>query len=236
VATKGEATAAAAGEGVFLLMPDTSSRHQDLPSTDETGWDLGRGAGYYLDATKEPWQQCAMESYILALVTEVGEALNINAWSITGHSMGGLGALHLGLRHDRFVSVSAFAPISHPSVCPWGIKAFTAYLGDDETAWAKYDPTKLVQAGCGAHIRGAILVDQGSADNFLSAGQLRPRDLVAAAADSSSSVTVEYRLQEGYDHSYYFIATFMRDHVRHHAGHLRAFVADAAAAKRPRAA
>jgi S-formylglutathione hydrolase len=178
-----------------------------------------------------------MESYILALTAEVGEALNITAWSITGHSMGGLGALHLGLRHDRFVSVSAFSPICHPSVCPWGIKAFTAYLGDEnKDAWATYDPTALVRAGRGGHIRGPILIDQGSADNFLSAGQLHPRDLVSASSAPAAVVTVEYREQPGYDHSYYFIASFMRDHVRHHVGHLRAFVADAAAAKRHRPA
>lgn len=220
-AIKAGAQRVAAREGLILISPDTSPRGANVPG-EADHWDFGIAAGFYLDATQAPWRQhYRMESYIVdELYPTVCAALPIapQRIGIFGHSMGGHGALTLALRHpDRFRSVSAFAPIAHPSVCPWGIKAFTGYLGDDRAAWAEHDATALMQqAQC--PFPGGILVDQGEADKFL-AEQLYPDDFAAACA--AVGQPLQLRRHPGYDHGYYFIATFIEDHLLHHAAQLR---------------
>lgn len=213
----------AAELGLALIAPDTSPRGANVPGEAES-WDFGTGAGFYLDATQAPWSQhYRMESYLTAeLLPLLTDSLPLDAGriGISGHSMGGHGALTLALRHPGlFKSVSAFAPICAPSQCPWGQKAFAGYLGVDESAWLAHDATALMTGLRDAPYPGGILIDQGLADQFL-AGQLHPELFEAACASASQALTL--RRHAGYDHSYYFIATFMADHLNHHARQLSA--------------
>lgn len=216
--TKAGAYAFAAQAGVAIVAPDTSPRGEGV--ADDPAYDLGQGAGFYVDATQAPWApHFAMETYVVRDLIEVVEAgfeLDASRRGIFGHSMGGHGALTLALRHpELFKTVSAFAPISSPTRCPWGQKALGAYLGGDEAAWAEHDAALLLAAGKG---RGRhILVDQGGADNFLEE-QLRPGLLEEAARQGGADLTL--RMQAGYDHSYFFISSFIGDHVAWHAARL----------------
>jgi S-formylglutathione hydrolase len=208
----------AAKLGMALVCPDTSPRGADVPGEAES-WDFGVGAGFYLDATQPPWSQhWRMGSYLMEeLLPLAGEALplDIERASVFGHSMGGHGALTLALRHPgKFRSVSAFAPVVAPSQVPWGVKAFTRYLGPDREAWNAHDATELMAAGKSAPYPHGILIDQGLDDKFL-AEQLRPELFEAACAKVGQSLTL--RRHPGYDHSYYFISTFVADHLRHHS-------------------
>jgi S-formylglutathione hydrolase len=223
---KAGAQRVAAELGLALLMPDTSPRGAKVPG-EADAWDFGVGAGFYLDATQAPWARYwRMESYLMhewlpMLVAQLPIAAS--RIGLMGHSMGGHGALTLALRHpDRFRSLSAFAPICAPMQCPWGIKAFTGYLGPDTAAWRQHDATELIRQrhhdGRPPLFSRGILVDQGLADKFL-AEQLRPHLLEQACAEAGQSLTL--RRHEGYDHGYYFIATFMEDHLRHHAAGLQ---------------
>jgi len=218
---KAGAQRAAAELGLALLMPDTSPRNTGVDSEDHH-WDFGVGAGFYLDATQAPWSgHWCMESYLLKellpqVVNEFG--LNADRMGLFGHSMGGHGALTLALRHPgRFASVSAFAPICAPTQCPWGHKAFTGYLGQDESTWGVHDASVLMAQQTVAPYPGGILIDQGMADKFL-AEQLHPEAFEAACAKASQPLTL--RRHEGYDHGYYFISSFVDDHLRHHAAAL----------------
>lgn len=210
---------AAAAHGIAVVMPDTSPRGAGLGPEETASWDFGAGAGFYVNATQEPWaRHYRMYEYVTSELPGVLAAglpsVDTARMGISGHSMGGMGALQMALKNPaRFRSVSAFAPIAHPSECPWGVKAFTGYLGPDRAAWAAYDPTELVKGYAGPDLH--ILVDQGASDDFLAAGQLRPRDFLDAAA--AAGVSVDYRERAGYDHSYYYIATFIDEHVAHHA-------------------
>ena len=218
---KAGAQRVAAEQGLMLVMPDTSPRGLNLPGEDDD-WDFGSGAGFYLDATETPWaRHYRMYSYV---TDELRHLVNIrfdtapDRTGIFGHSMGGHGALTIALKNPNiFKSVSAFAPISSPMQCPWGQKAFSGYLGDDRTSWRRYDATELVKDG---KRTAPILIDQGKADQFLEV-QLKPEIFEAACKAAGQPLTL--RLQDGYDHSYYFIQTFMEDHIRHHADILKAF-------------
>ncbi|HYC75458.1 S-formylglutathione hydrolase [Brevundimonas sp.] len=218
--TKAGAYGAAAGHGVIVVAPDTSPRGEGV--ADDPAYDLGQGAGFYVDAIQGPWTpHFRMESYVVdELIGLVDEAFpTTKARAISGHSMGGHGALTLALRHPHlFRSVSAFAPITSPTRCPWGEKAFTAYLGEDREAWAEHDAARLIEAGVGAGCYDDILIDQGDADPFL-AEQLKPELLTAAAEAAGQTVTL--RMQPGYDHSYFFMASFISDHVAFHAARLK---------------
>ena len=217
-AMKAGAQRIAAELGLMLVAPDTSPRKVRLPG-DDASWDFGLGAGFYVDATQAPWNQhYRMYSYVTrelpALVQSLGKA-RADRQSIFGHSMGGHGALVCALRNpDRYRSVSAFAPICAPMQCPWGEKAFSGYLGSDRSSWSAYDATELIAK---RRYDFKLLIDQGSGDKFL-VEQLKPELLEAACARSGN--TLALRRREGYDHGYYFIATFMEDHLRHHAEHL----------------
>ena len=211
----------AAELGLALIAPDTSPRGANVPGEADS-WDFGVGAGFYLDATQAPWaQHWRMDSYITQeLLPLVTGTLPINAAKvgIFGHSMGGHGALTLALKHPGlFKSVSAFAPICAPSQCPWGQKAFTGYLGAEESSWAAHDASALMSHVLAAPYPGGILIDQGLADKFL-AEQLQPHLFEAACASAGQPLTV--RRHAGYDHGYYFITSFMADHLRHHAQQL----------------
>ena len=213
----------AAELGLALVAPDTSPRGANLPGEADS-WDFGVGAGFYLDATQLPWaRHYRMESWITAeLLPLLTDALPLEAAriGIFGHSMGGHGALTLALRHPGlFKSVSALAPICAPSRCPWGRKAFTGYLGADESSWLGHDASALMASLPAAPYPGGILIDQGLADKFLP-DQLHPEHLEAACASAGQPLVL--RRHAGYDHGYYFIATFMADHLAHHAGQLRA--------------
>ena len=216
--TKAGAYAYAAKAGVAIVAPDTSPRGEGV--ADDPAYDLGQGAGFYVDAVQAPWApHFRMESYVAADLIAAAEgafALDGGRRGIFGHSMGGHGALTLALRHPQiFRTVSAFAPIASPTRCPWGRKALGAYLGEDEAAWAAHDSALLIAAG---QARGReILVDQGGADSFL-IEQLKPELLQAAAAEGGAALTL--RMQEGYDHSYFFITSFIGDHVAWHAARL----------------
>jgi len=211
----------AAELGLALIAPDTSPRGAHAPGEADS-WDFGVGAGFYLDATQTPWvKNWRMESYItqelLPLVTNE-LPINPERIGIFGHSMGGHGALTLALRHPAlFKSVSAFAPICAPMHCPWGHKAFTGYLGTDESRWAAHDATALMGQHTAAPYPGGILIDQGLADKFL-AEQLHPHLFEAACTSAGQPLTL--RRHAGYDHGYYFIASFMADHLQHHAQQL----------------
>jgi len=220
---KGGAQRVAAEEGLILVTPDTSPRGANIAGETDA-WDFGAGAGFYVDATEAPWStHYRMYSYILELRALLETELNIDPQrtGIFGHSMGGHGALVLALRNpELFRSVSAFAPIAAPSLAPWGKKAFTGYLGSDESAWQQYDASALVQQSQGQPPRfpNGILIDQGQADKFLP-DQLFPDVFEAACRDAGQPLTL--RRHDGYDHGYYFISTFVEDHLRFHARNLR---------------
>ncbi|WP_250499044.1 S-formylglutathione hydrolase [Caballeronia sp. GAWG1-5s-s] len=208
----------AAEHGIALIAPDTSPRGADIPG-EKDAWDFGVGAGFYVDATREPWRdRYRMYSYVTQDLREAVLAelpVREDRLGIFGHSMGGHGALVLALRNpDVYRSVSAFAPIAAPSQCPWGVKAFTGYLGDDRDAWKQYDASELVKGDAASRFEGGILIDQGLADQFL-AEQLHPDVFERNAREAGHSVTV--RRHEGYDHGYFFISTFIGEHIAHHA-------------------
>jgi len=220
--TKAGAQQYGAKHGFLVVAPDTSPRGLNIPG-EEDGWDFGTGAGFYVDATNDPWKKnYRMFSYVTKELIEVIEAnfkVDTNKMGIMGHSMGGHGALVCALKNPGlFKSVSAFAPICNPVKCPWGVKAFGGYLGEDKSSWEEWDACRLVKKYNGPPLE--ILVDQGKADNFLTAGQLLPDNLVSECA--GAGVPIVMRMQEDYDHSYYFIATFMGDHFDHHAKFLKA--------------
>ncbi|MCO6057135.1 S-formylglutathione hydrolase [Pseudomonas sp. MOB-449] len=209
----------AAELGLIIVAPDTSPRGADVPGDPDGAWDFGLGAGFYVNATQEPYaRHYRMHDYV---VHELPALIEANfpvsgKRGISGHSMGGHGALVCALRNPgRYQSLSAFAPISNPMACPWGEKAFSRYLGDDRARWREWDASVLLAE---AAERLPILVDQGDRDDFL-ANQLKPETLQAAARAVGHPLTL--RLQPGYDHSYYFIASFIGDHLKHHAEALK---------------
>ncbi|WGM46758.1 S-formylglutathione hydrolase [Brevundimonas sp. NIBR10] len=224
--TKAGAYRSAAEHGVMIVAPDTSPRGPSSKGgevADDEAYDLGQGAGFYVDAVREPWvPHFNMETYVtrdlIALID--AEFPTTGVRGISGHSMGGHGALTLALRHpDLFRSVSAFAPIASPTRCEWGQKAFGAYLGDDRSVWAGHDAALLIESGAAKGRFDDILVDQGDADGFL-ADQLKPELLTEAARIAGQTLTL--RMQPGYDHSYFFMASFIADHVAFHAERLKA--------------
>lgn len=219
VMEKGEYRAACAEHGIVFVAPDTSPRGEDVPDAEDE-YDFGKGAGFYVDATEEPWaQHFQMRSYIeRELPAVIAEHFPVDParQSITGHSMGGHGALTTALRSpEKYRSVSAFSPIVAPSHVPWGEKALGRYLGPDRQAWREYDAVALIGDGAKAP---PLLVDQGLADDFL-IEQLQTHRLSDAC--DAAGIAAEIRLQAGYDHSYFFISTFMAEHVAWHAGHLK---------------
>ena len=219
VMDKGEYRRACAEHGIVFVAPDTSPRGEDVPN--DEAYDFGQGAGFYVDATREPWAaNFRMRRYIeqeLPALLAAGFPVDMDRQGITGHSMGGHGALTISLRNpDRFRSTSAFAPIVSPMNCPWGEKALGGYLGDDRAAWRKYDACALIEDGARLP---ELLVDQGTADDFLDS-QLKTHLLDEACRKADIPATI--RLQEGYDHSYLFISTFMAGHVAWHAERLKA--------------
>ena len=214
-AIKAGAQRVAAELGLMIVTPDTSPRDTCIEGADAS-WDFGHGAGFYLDATEAPWSKhFRMESWITQELRSLVQSqfpARGDRVGVFGHSMGGHGALTLALRHPGlFQSVSALAPIAAPSQCPWGEKAFTGYLGTDRLAWATHDATSLIEAG---HKAPALLIDQGLADKFL-ADQLHPTLLQQACLRADQPLVL--RNHPGYDHGYHFIATFIDDHLRHHA-------------------
>ena len=216
--TKAGAQAWAAEHGIAVVFPDTSPRGDDV--ADDDAYDLGKGAGFYVNATQDPWKpHFQMWDYITdELPALLGEnfALDMDRQAICGHSMGGHGALTLAMNlPGRFTSVSAFAPIAHPTSSDWGRKQLAAYLGNDETTWAKHDATLLMTE---RGFDGPILIDQGTDDQFLDL--LKPEALAEAIAKARQNATL--RMQPGYDHSYFFISTFMEDHIAFHADALYA--------------
>ena len=219
---KAGAYGAAAELGLAILAPDTSPRGDDVPD-DADAYDFGKGAGFYLDATQQPWaKNYRMESYITQELNNLVShefPVTKDCQSIMGHSMGGHGALVTALRHPgRYRSVSAFSPIVAPSQVPWGQKALGAYLGPDASAWAEWDAVALIKALPAGAERLPLLVEQGEADEFL-AGQLRPELLAEACEQTGHPLTL--RRHAGYDHSYYFIASFIGEHIAFHARALR---------------
>ncbi|MEW9856882.1 S-formylglutathione hydrolase [Novosphingobium sp. M1R2S20] len=219
VTEKGEYRAACAEHGIVFIAPDTSPRGPQVP--DVEAWDFGQGAGFYVDATQEPWSaNYRMRSYVEGELPDLIAGIfpvDLERQGITGHSMGGHGALTISLRNPgRFRSTSAFAPIVSPLACPWGEKALGGYLGPDRSAWQEYDACALVEGG--ARLPD-LLIDQGSADTFVSE-QLKTELLREACDRAGQPATI--RLQAGYDHSYYFISTFMAEHVEWHAERLKA--------------
>jgi len=218
VMEKGEYRRACADHGIIFVAPDTSPRGDDV--ADDEAYDFGKGAGFYVDATREPWaRHFKMRSYIeqeLPALIAAEFPVDMDRQGITGHSMGGHGALTVSLRNPgRFRSTSAFAPIVSPINCPWGEKALGGYLGDDMGAWRAYDACALIKQGARLP---ELLVDQGTADNFLN-DQLKTHLLDEACRNVDMAATI--RMQEGYDHSYFFISTFMAEHVAWHAERLK---------------
>ncbi len=219
VMEKGEYRKACADNGIIFVCPDTSPRGDDVP--DDEGYDFGKGAGFYVNATEAPWSghfhmRRYVEEELPALVAE-NFPVDMERQGITGHSMGGHGALTISLRNPgRYKSTSAFAPIVSPLNCPWGEKALTGYIGADKAAWREYDACVLIEDG--ARLPD-LLVDQGRADNFLEE-QLKTHLLEEAVTKAGMDATI--RLHDGYDHSYYFISTFMADHIEWHAARLKA--------------
>ncbi len=216
--TKANAQRVAAELGIVLVMPDTSPRGDDV--ADDDGYDLGKGAGFYLNASQQPWAaHYRMYDYLRdELPALIQQHFNVSdRCAISGHSMGGHGALIMALKNPgRFTSVSAFAPIVNPVRVPWGQKAFNAYLGDDQAQWVEWDSCALMaQSTADQHL--PMLVDQGDNDQFL-ADQLQPAQLAEVARQTGWPLTL--RIQPGYDHSYFFIASFIEDHLRFHAQHL----------------
>ncbi|XP_031568459.1 S-formylglutathione hydrolase-like [Actinia tenebrosa] len=218
---KGGAQKYAAQEGIMIVGPDTSPRGVNIEGEDDS-WDFGSGAGFYVDATEPKWKNnYRMYSYVtkeLPAVIQSNFPVIANKQSITGHSMGGHGALICTLKNPGlYKSVSAFAPICNPMACPWGKKGFTGYLGPNKDAWKEYDSCELVKKYSGPALD--ILIDQGTSDQFYP-NQLLPENLVEAS--KGTNVKISLRMQEDYDHSYYFISTFMEDHIKHHAKYLKA--------------
>jgi S-formylglutathione hydrolase len=218
VTEKGEYRAACAELGLIFVAPDTSPRGEDVPDADE--WDFGKGAGFYVDATQAPWSKhFRMWSYVTDELPNLVAAefpVDTDRQAITGHSMGGHGALTVALNHPgRFRSVSAFAPIVAPGQVPWGQKALGSYLGGDRATWRKHDAVALIEDGARVP---ELLVDVGTADPFIE-NELRPELLEAACEKAGIALTL--RRQPGYDHSYYFISTFVAEHLRWHAERLR---------------
>lgn len=217
-AIKAGAQRTASELGLALIAPDTSPRNTSMPGQSDS-WDFGVAAGFYLDATHQPWaQHWRMESYLMQeLLVQIGLQLPIDTQrlGITGHSMGGHGALSLALRHaDAFKSVSAFAPICAPTRCPWGRKAFEGYLGGDQASWKQHDATELLLARGKALSKHSILIDQGLGDKFL-AEQLHPHLFEAACGAVGQALLM--RRHDGYDHGYYFVSSFIASHLAHHA-------------------
>jgi len=217
--TKAGAQRLASELGIALVFPDTSPRGEGVADDPDGAYDLGLGAGFYLNATQEPWSRhYQMETFVVdelpTLLAGI-EGLDLNRLSISGHSMGGHGAISLALKYPgRYQSASAFSPICAPTSCPWGKKAFSAYLGTDETLWKQHDSCELIRAGAP---QIPLLVDQGAADPFLEE-QLQTQLLVAACEEVS--FPLNYREHAQYDHSYFFIASFIDDHLRFHAKYL----------------
>ena len=215
---KAGAQRVAAELGLMLVAPDTSPRKARVAG-DDASWDFGIAAGFYVDATQHPWaSHYRMYSYITRELPELVRGIDgaADRQSIFGHSMGGHGALVCALRNpDQYRSVSAFAPIAAPSDCPWGRKAFGGYLGADTQQWLQYDASQLVAA---KQYPRTILIDQGTADKFLTE-QLKPERFQAACRQSGTDLRLHYR--DGYDHGYYFISTFVEDHLKHHAQYLQ---------------
>lgn len=210
----------AAALGIVIVTPDTSPRGANVPDAPDAAYDLGHAAGFYLNATQEPWRKhYQMYDYIvheLPALVESTLSLSHTKRAISGHSMGGHGALVIALRNpERYQSVSAFAPIVAPSQCPWGQKAFKHYLGEDTATWGHYDATHLAAA---SQTTFPVLIDQGGADQFLDTQLLPERFLRACEA---KGYPVDYRSRPGYDHSYFFIATFIEEHLRFHAKHFK---------------
>ncbi|MBC9071844.1 S-formylglutathione hydrolase [Thauera sp. CAU 1555] len=218
---KAGAQRVAAELGMALVAPDTSPRGDDVPGDPEGAWDFGHGAGFYVDATQAPYDRhYRMYTYVTCELPALVEAhLPVDERrGISGHSMGGHGALICALRNPgRYRSVSVFAPIGNPTSCPWGHKAFSRYLGEDQAAWRDWDACELITRNAGQGEVLPILVDQGTADSFLDE-QLKPE--VLARTCEAAGHPLNLRLQPGYDHSYYFIASFIEDHLRHHAAAL----------------
>ncbi|KAF8864239.1 putative esterase [Acephala macrosclerotiorum] len=221
-AEKGFFQHGASQKGIAVVYPDTSPRGLKIQGEDDS-YDFGSGAGFYINATASPWSKnYKMESYITselpkALFSSFPE-LDSSRVSITGHSMGGHGALTLFLKNPgMYKSVSAFAPIANPSQCPWGEKAFKGYLGEDRETWKKHDATELIKGWKGAF---EVLIDVGTGDNFYKQKQLLPENFMAAAKESGNDKGIALRMQPDYDHSYYFISTFATDHVNHAAKYL----------------
>ncbi|MEL7311155.1 MAG: S-formylglutathione hydrolase [Pseudomonadota bacterium] len=219
VTEKGEFRQACSELGLILVAPDTSPRGDGVADDPEGAYDLGLGAGFYVDATEAPWAaHYQMRTYIEQELPAVVASLcpaDLSRQGITGHSMGGHGALTIGLRNpERFRSVSAFAPICSPMQCAWGEKALSAYIGEDRTRWRQYDACALIADGVSV---AALLVDQGTTDTFVE-NQLKPELLESACREFGQTLTL--RRQAGYDHSYYFIASFMAEHLRWHHKHL----------------
>jgi S-formylglutathione hydrolase len=220
VRTKAGAQRYAAEFGLALIMPDTSPRGESVPDEPER-YDLGQGAGFYVNATQAPWNEhYHMYDYVTRELPELLEAnlpLIAGKKSISGHSMGGHGALICALKNPgAYQSVSAFSPICHPIECAWGQGCFTAYLGEDQKSWQAYDAVALIEAGASLP---DILIDQGTDDEFLTAGQLLPEALQAAC--QNARIPLQLRRQTGYDHSYHFIASFIGEHMAYHAKALR---------------
>jgi len=220
VTEKGEYRAACAEHGIIFVAPDTSPRGEGVPTAPDNAWDFGLGAGFYVDATEAPWStNYRMWSYVndeLPKLIAAEFPVDMDRQSITGHSMGGHGALTVALNHPgQFRSVSAFAPIVAPGQVPWGQKALGGYLGEDRATWRRHDAVALIEDGARVE---EILVDVGEADPFIEK-ELRPELLEQSCAEAGIKLTL--RRQPGYDHSYYFISTFMADHIAWHAERLR---------------
>ena len=215
---KAGAQRVAASLGLALVVPDTSPRGAEIPDDPDGAFDLGLGAGFYVNATEEPWRRhYHMYDYVVKELPELVEELFpiSNRRSISGHSMGGHGALMIALRNSKsYSSASAFSPICNPIDCAWGQKAFSNYLGEEISAWQKYDSTELIKTSDNSV---PILIDQGDSDEFLTE-QLKPDNLVRVAQERKLSF--EYRLQQGYDHSYFFVSSFIEEHLSFHAQHL----------------
>ena len=217
--TKAGAQRDAAELGIMLVAPDTSPRNTGISGEDDD-WDLGSGAGFYVDATVEPWRKhYQMYSYVtqeIPALINSNFAVKTDKQSIFGHSMGGHGALICALKNpQQYLSVSAYAPIAAPMNCPWGNKLFTAYLGKDRSNWAKYDASKLVEQ---TQLDSVILIDQGTADTFYQQQQLLPEQFQSACQKVGQKLNL--RWQKGYDHSYFTISSFIKDHINHHAMYL----------------
>lgn len=217
--TKAGAQQYAAKLGIMLVVPDTSPRNTGIPGENET-WDLGSGAGFYVDATEHPWQQhYQMYSYVTEELPDLithNFSVKSDKQSIFGHSMGGHGALICALKNpQQYRSVSAFAPIAAPTKCPWGEKLFTAYLGTNRQKWTEYDASELVKH---TQLNSTILIDQGTEDQFYQQQQLLPENFEQACQQVGQKLNL--RCQQGYDHSYFTISSFIKDHMQHHAAYL----------------